>query len=239
MKREIDIILDNLEELQALVQAMSQEKEIPSILFRFSYDKTNKIVSLLKDLEEAQRTREEEEESDCKSAPAEVIPVTPAPEQIPVDLVIKKEEEPVVGEEAVVTAVDLGREDELIVAEEILPEPIQQMDIVPAAEPEIVSDVFARVSDPYLAFESKTTLNERIQKQLSTDFRKALSLNDRFRFIRELFNNDSVKMDECIERINHSTDFIAIEQELLNTYKWNKEQEEVAEFFSLIRQRFV
>lgn len=278
MKREIDIILDNLEELQALVQAMSQEKEIPSILFRFSYDKTTKIVSLLKELEQAQLQREEQEEQ-VKDFSDKVISqpvITPVKEEAKTEEVVVKEPvvepvpeitplaeevtEPAV--EAVVeekgfegsaaskisadqskaeaeAPVDFGRMDELVVAEEAIESPVQHMDIEVAAESGILSDTFAANKDPYLAFEAKTTLNERIQKQLSTDFRKALSLNDRFRFTRELFNNDSVRMNECIDLINQATDFAETEQELLATYKWNKEQEEVVEFFSLIRQRFM
>lgn len=276
MKREIDIILDNLEELQALVQAMSQEKEIPSILFRFSYDKTTKIVSLLKELEQAQLQREEQEEQ-VKDFSDKVISqpvITPVKEEVKTEEVVVKEPvvEPVpeitpLAEEVTVPAVevvveekgfegsagskisadqskaeaeapvDFGRVDELVVAEEAIESPVQHIEV--AAESGILSDTFAANKDPYLAFEAKTTLNERIQKQLSTDFRKALSLNDRFRFTRELFNNDSVRMNECIDLINQATDFAETEQELLATYKWNKEQEEVVEFFSLIRQRFM
>ncbi|MGL5920574.1 MAG: hypothetical protein ACRCZQ_08755, partial [Bacteroidales bacterium] len=93
MKREIDIILDNLEELQALVQAMSQEKEIPSILFRFSYDKTTKIVSLLKELEQAQLQREEQEEQ-VKDFSDKVISqpvITPVKEEVKTEEVVVKE----------------------------------------------------------------------------------------------------------------------------------------------------
>lgn len=279
MKREIDIILDNLEELQALVQAMSQEKEIPSILFRFSYDKTTKIVSLLKELEQAQLQREDQEDQvnnlSEKDVPEVVaVPVTvneikaevvaEEPQTVDVSVIAEPVEEVLVPnhsedinnkgieggvgtgisadqskDEEAEAPVDFGRADELAVAEEVIAEPLQQMDIEIPAESTILSDTFSANKDPYLAFEAKTTLNERIQKQISTDFRKALSLNDRFRFTRELFNNDSVKMDECIELINHAKDFSETEQELLATYKWNKEQEEVVEFLSLIRQRFM
>lgn len=274
MKREIDIILDNLEELQALVQAMSQEKEIPSILFRFSYDKTTKIVSLLKELETAQLKREEMEEQvdedvkvvmpvteSCKvEAPAEMI--VPVAEPVPAEIseetspaeekVAEPAEEIIHAEIAevdiecvkvnpsaeVAEPVDFGRPDELAIVEESLTEPLQQMDIEMTSHSEILSDSFTG-NDPYLSFEPKKTLNEQIQQRFTTDFRKAISLNDRFRFLRELFSNNPQAMDECIEKINHSADFGFLETELINTYKWNKENEDVKEFLNLVRQRFV
>lgn len=275
MKREIDIILDNLEELQALVQAMSQEKEIPSILFRFSYDKTTKIVSLLKELETAQLKREEMEEQvdedvkvvmpvteSCKvEAPAEVIipVVEPVPAEIveetsPAEKKVAEPAEEIIHAEIaevdiecakvnpsaeVAEPVDFGRADELAIVEESLAQPLQKMDLeMSASHSEILSDSFTG-TDPYLSFEPKKTLNEQIQQRFATDFRKALSLNDRFRFLRELFSNNPQAMDECIEKINHSADFGFLETELVNTYKWNKENEDVKEFLNLVRQRFV
>ncbi|MGL5317571.1 MAG: hypothetical protein ACRC9Q_02555 [Bacteroidales bacterium] len=283
MKREIDIILDNLEELQALVKAMSQEKEIPSILFRFSYDKTTKIETLLKDLEQAQLLRDEQEVTasvgisagDATTfatvSHAVALAGESLPEQEDISEVLLKE--PAAPVSAEILADVLCKENDSVLQVET-PEPIvessvkiedtsqkvvacvpEEDDIRTKEHPETfavnadleplkekteeVSEMGTRSTDSFLTFQAKATLNERIQRQLSTDFRQAISLNDRFRFMRELFNNDSVIMDECIERVNQSTDYNGTEQELLITYKWNKEQEEVVEFFNLIRQRFV
>ncbi|SEF90027.1 hypothetical protein [Parabacteroides chinchillae] len=82
-------------------------------------------------------------------------------------------------------------------------------------------------------------LNDLLEKKNLSDFRKAFSLNDRFRFRRELFGGDENKMNKAISDLNdiHSyEDSIAY---LNNELKWNIEDEAVTDFMKLLEKRFL
>ena len=82
-------------------------------------------------------------------------------------------------------------------------------------------------------------LNDLLEKKNLSDFRKAFSLNDRFRFRRELFGGSEEKMNKAIADLNdiHSyEDSIAY---LNNELKWNIEDEAVTDFIKLLEKRFL
>lgn len=240
MKRDIDIILDNLDELRALVQAMSEEDDIPSILFKFSYEKTNKIEKLLQELQEAQSRKELIEED--------------SPQQL--STVVDKKAEAFASVEK--EAVALGVAEEEIASETVinnLIEPslitsdnIEDITTQVGVIEELRSSTDSRIAldsyehevlaEKFIQKDASLTLNEKIIKNTTEDIRKSLALNDRFRFSRELFNNDNVKMEKCFDLINQATHFSKLEQELCDTYNWDKDNECVNEFLTLIKKRF-
>ena len=82
------------------------------------------------------------------------------------------------------------------------------------------------------------SLNEVIQKKFLADFRKAFSLNDRFRFRRELFGGDEGRMNEAISDLNELQSFEESITYLDKKLKWNVEDEAVADFIKLLEKRF-
>jgi hypothetical protein len=82
------------------------------------------------------------------------------------------------------------------------------------------------------------SLNDVLEKKNLSDIRKALSLNDRFYFRKELFAGDEAKMNKVLTDLNdiHSyEESIAYLNEKLN---WDAENTTVAEFIKLIEKRF-
>jgi hypothetical protein len=77
-----------------------------------------------------------------------------------------------------------------------------------------------------------------IQKKFLADFRKAFSLNDRFRFRRELFGGDEGRMNEAISDLNELQSFEESITYLDKKLKWNVEDEAVADFIKLLEKRF-
>lgn len=82
------------------------------------------------------------------------------------------------------------------------------------------------------------SLNEVIEKQLLTDIRKGFSLNDKFRFLRELFGGDSEKMDKALDELNYLDSLEASVSYLHTVLSWNIEDPSVAEFIAVLEKRF-
>ncbi len=82
-------------------------------------------------------------------------------------------------------------------------------------------------------------LSEILEKKILSDFRKAFSLNDRFRFRRELFGGDENRMNKAITDLN---DIHSVEESITYLHQelqWNIEDESVADFLKLIEKRFM
>lgn len=85
---------------------------------------------------------------------------------------------------------------------------------------------------------SSVSLNDLLEKKNLSDFRKAFSLNDRFRFRRELFGGNEERMNKAIADLN---DIHSYEESVvyLNTIlNWNIEDASVADFIKLLEKRF-
>lgn len=240
MKRDIDIILDNLDELRALVQAMSEEDDIPSILFKFSYEKTSKIEKLLQDLQEAQSRKEMIEEINHEQL-STTVEKTVDPELPSVNK--KVIEEHPAAEIAPEVVINNLVEPSLITSDNI-EDITTQVGVIEelrsSSDSRIALDSYEHevLAEKFIQKDASLTLNEKIIQNSAEDIRKSLSLNDRFRFSRELFNNDNVSMEKCFDMINQATHFSELEQELYDTYRWEKDNECVIEFLALIKKRF-
>lgn len=82
------------------------------------------------------------------------------------------------------------------------------------------------------------SLNEILERQNLSDFRKAFSLNDRFRFRRELFGGDEEKMNKAITELNDIHSYEESVTYLNNVLQWNVEDVSVADFIKLLEKRF-
>lgn len=83
-----------------------------------------------------------------------------------------------------------------------------------------------------------TSLSDALEKRSASDLRKALTLNDRFRFQRELFSGSAERMDRTLAEIN----MLQTMNEAINYVKHNihpdLEDEVLADFLKLLEKRF-
>ncbi len=86
---------------------------------------------------------------------------------------------------------------------------------------------------------STVTLEEALQRQQAKELRKALSLNDRFRFRRELFGNSDIRMNETLALIDAMNSYEEAEDYILNDLNWDEENTEVAEFMKIVQKHFL
>ena len=82
------------------------------------------------------------------------------------------------------------------------------------------------------------TLGDKMTMHRAKELRKALSLNDRFRFRRELFGNKDVEMNNTLNLIDAMTDYAEAREYLLQDLGWSYEEPVVQEFMELVERHF-
>ena len=85
---------------------------------------------------------------------------------------------------------------------------------------------------------SGLTLDEKLARERAADISKAFTLNDRFRFCRELFRNSNDEFKETLEVIGSMADMDEAEEYFYNDLCWDPEKEEVKEFMAIVAKHF-
>lgn len=163
-----------------------------------------------------------------------VPPANPAPKATPVPPVFHNPEEqndepvpepdpnvlPEAEDEPDITVEFIEAEDD------VLPEPEEEMPVPPVPtefpEPE----------------EEPLRVDQKLQRHLSKDIRKAFSVNDRFRFQRELFAGSANAMNTAIEHIEAMRSYGNAELYFFSQLNWDRENEVVKDFMAIVRNHF-
>ena len=82
-------------------------------------------------------------------------------------------------------------------------------------------------------------LSDIIGKQLSADLRKLISLNDRFRFQRDLFAGNAGLMDETLGQLNELASLNDSLIFLNDRFVWNWEETPASDFRVILEKRFL
>ncbi len=109
-------------------------------------------------------------------------------------------------------------------------------DAVPEPEDEMpVPPVPTEFPEPE---EEPLRVDQKVQRHLSKDIRKAFSINDRFRFQRELFAGSANAMNTAIEHIEAMTSYGNAELYFFSQLNWDRDNEVVQDFMSIVRNHF-
>lgn len=81
-------------------------------------------------------------------------------------------------------------------------------------------------------------VDEKLQRTLSKDLHKAFSLNDRYRFRRELFSNSELDWNDALNMVASMSTYEEAEDYFYNDLGWDKNSEEVADFMNVIKNHF-
>jgi len=108
--------------------------------------------------------------------------------------------------------------------------------------PEIVADKYQNARtfrhDDLAAKQPQHNLSTRMQSRPINDLAKAIGLNDKFLFIRELFEGDKEKYHEAIQIINEMPGFEEAKAYIHERFDWDEEQPEVKKFMELVGRKF-
>jgi hypothetical protein len=82
------------------------------------------------------------------------------------------------------------------------------------------------------------TLNDTISKKKLADLRKALSLNERFYFRKELFNNDEMSMNRALADLNEISSYGETRAYIREQLALDETSPVVTEFLAILEKRF-
>lgn len=92
-----------------------------------------------------------------------------------------------------------------------------------------------------LKTQAANTVHDGIKNKI-VDIKSALTVNQRFMFINELFKGESWEFDQAMSQLNAFTNYDAAINMLLETYaikyNWDTENEQVGELFELVGRKF-
>ena len=175
------------------------------------------------------------EETPVEEKPA-AAPVPPAAPSIPMPPVFRhpdENDEPVPDPDPAIVPEAEDEPDitvEFIEAEDdSVPEPEDEMPMPPL--PTEFPEVDETPAGPM-------RVDEKLQRSMSKDIRKAFSVNDRFRFQRELFAGSASAMNTAIEHIEMMSSYGNAELYFFSQLHWDRDNECVKEFMAIVRNHF-
>ncbi len=132
----------------------------------------------------------------------------------------------------------------------IIKDTIAEMACVEMENPAFSEDIDEDISPEILDFiqpeddpvpqsiktESTPLRKDLIEKKMFSDLKKAISLNDKFRFQKELFSGDSVAMSGTIDALNAMRSLNEALVYIEDRYHWNWEDEVAADFRNLLEK---
>ena len=169
------------------------------------------------------------EESPVEEKPA-VAPSTPVPPvfRVPDDLSDEPVPEPdpsllpEAEDEPDITVEFIEADDDTV------PEPEDEMPVPP------VPTEFPEPEEPA----APLRVDEKVQRTLSKDIRKAFSINDRFRFQRELFAGSADALNTAIAHIEAMRSYGNAELYFFSQLNWDRDNEVVKDFMTIVRNHF-
>ena len=230
-KEKIDFLLLDIRKLETLVASMRDAEIYPVSFFGQTFDLTHKILTDLHTLETNQiellRKQMEEHQTLLQSTPSSVS-VSPQTKQETYTI----EPDPVLEEEKNTSTIK-----EIETAQTV--ENLSQEQDSPQLSKEPILEAVEEVNKAVTPERTGLFLSDILEKKHLSDFRKAFSLNDRFRFRRELFGGDEERMNKAIHALNEIQSYEDSITYLNNELKWNVEDEAVADFIKLLEKRFL
>jgi hypothetical protein len=79
---------------------------------------------------------------------------------------------------------------------------------------------------------------KKMQTRPLKDISSAISLNEKYVFIKELFNNNANLYESTIEKLNNAFDFNEAIRYLDQRFEWDFDEEEVQKLLELVRRRY-
>ena len=253
----IRIILKDIEELNEIAKGLGDDKELSKFELDIALSKSKLIYQefeFLKELNSPDATRELEKSTvDESLAPADLeveeaemvnqnietknLDIEPQNQIEKKDTKIQKEEPD--KETAAPEPISTIENHEIANSpglEETKPDSVEEEES--STTKKTVSDHFSKgksLND--LLIEGKT-LDQKIASSPIEKLESAIGLNDRFQYIRELFDNNSELFLKTVQQIDHSNNLNEAVGYLNSNFKWKKTDTSI-QFAQLVKRRFL
>jgi hypothetical protein len=115
---------------------------------------------------------------------------------------------------------------------EPIAKPTPQPVIEPIAAPEPEPDAEEQDAEEETDDEEPTSVQHRSATSI------VFTLNDRFRFRRELFGNSEAEMADTVNLLSAMSSMSEVEDYLLNDLEWDADNQEVQDFIAIVARKF-
>lgn len=236
----LDIILQDLKELDRLLRTFSGKDHIPEAFIHLAQSKVSGIakeVDLLGSLAQSssQTTAAPETTPQPKSEPTPIAASAPEPQEEP-KMEQKEELKEEAQEQSKVESKEQPKVESTLQRPAVAPPSSPE---APGAEKKVLGELLGK---------DRTSFNEKLangqskagKKVLSPvrDLRKALGINDRFFYQRELFNGSADLMNQTLDQLNQMDSLSSAKSFISANFSWQSDQEAVHAFMDLLERRF-
>jgi hypothetical protein len=212
---------EKVEEIKEKVEAAAEKTE------EIREEKAELISSEPEDISE--KEEEVEEDKTAENETDEALQVPPAEEMVAEAAEKAEEKKPI-------------KESEPANSEEVSKE--EENDDEMLNEEEDKTEANSRLGDSFLKGKSVNDLitdQHKLEFKLSnrpvTSIQAAIGINDRFQYIRELFDGDNEKFLETVKALDSMSDIKEAVDYLRNNFKWKKNETSL-KFVNLVKRRF-
>lgn len=122
--------------------------------------------------------------------------------------------------------------------ETVEPEPEEEEEPELKEEPEEEEIVMPQDDTTDTDDEEPIRLDEKLARENSRNLRKAFSLNDMFRFRRELFGNSATEMTDTLNLVEAMSSLSEANDYFYNDLEWDASNPEVQDFMDIIAKHF-
>jgi len=236
----------SLEQLKNIIETFQKHDNLGLTSIKVLHDSltdSNKLVSALLVLRECDNTTETDKEDNkfLKIENNEVMiePVFEVDKSYSEEVITPINTVQIAEPETDITAIQPTTVDEIVMEEPLIVEQIEKTTTVTLLSEN--QSFMEEVSVQLVSSDAKQSAvqeKEQTAKELPT---MAVSINDKFRFINELFATNATEYNIAVEQINaivYLTDLTNYLNGLVTIYGWQEDKEVVKQFFTLARKRF-
>ena len=229
-KNTLEAIIENVKEINTMVCGFTNYDKIPAIEMDLTLEKVRNLYDILlmlkqSHLKEDSKTTEQITESETASIKADKSGTSKVPLEA----------------ETVNEIKDTG--DEIEYEESPKSDSSEKKSAKADDNEKIISDRFksqsASVHDGFLKSQKYDDLSTKIKSKPITNIADAIGINDKFIFIKELFNGNENKYNETIEVLNNATNFNDAYNYLMGNFNWDMDNSLVQILLELIRRKLI
>jgi hypothetical protein len=236
-KELLDILLADIEELRLITESMQHLQSIPEVMQRLAIRKAESISAGLEKINNFQ-----EENIDIKVKSTDIIQNNiPAIKEV--DNVLPEEiQNNTLEEKNILSKQEFSEGKETIEKNTII-----SNDLTEATGKNTQEELKGTVIAYEKTITERKITNEKFNSQSTKrvgnklfvqNLKKAINLNDRYRYQRELFGGDPELMNSIIDTLDKMNSLHEAMEYIQNEFDWDEQSQTVADFYSLLESRF-
>jgi len=240
---EIDM-LEELADMPSNASSTTEAKERIAEIMESTKESTSPDSKSQKEepSEKGPKTESERRKPEGDHAPEKTEPITEAPGE---ETTSSAPQEPAKEEEPAPSTPEVSSEKkEPPEAKEPEPSPAPEREVhsSPKKEHQVLGERLNTGKSSYneqIARKATNGASRRLINKPVSDLRKALGINDRFFFQRELFGGSAGLLNETLDQLNEMSNMEDARNFLLTNFNWNADNESVISFMNFVERRFL